>query len=681
VKCSNIASFVLVCLSFPVLASGQDNTDLRDFDLTRESANAGRCQEPACQRLLREIGAAAEATAGAKTAFVTALRQLVEGLAGTYGDEGPRIRASLADMATALAQWDEAIGKYRDALSAARGAEVHVALGTTYLDRGRLLDAVEQFRRAVDLAPAWGESSLLLGLAHDARGAHEDAARALTRAGRASPDSPAIGYARVQHAVAIGNESQVSQALLDFRDRHERSVGKPGATASAPPFVRLGLLRETAGAAPVFVPAGYSDGLRLLNARRYDEAIAAWQRAVELDPLCASDGDLGERVRAGKALRDGNVSVAITQLERAVAKSRDGVELRRLLALAYAADERYEHSIAQLTAAIQRNANDERSRLALADVSIAAGRPDAAEQMLKETIDTQPDSGRAHYRLGRLYQSQLRTPEAIAALARSAEHPLLVGRDALYETIAVLRVSEGEFDAAIVAYRLELDANPNNALAHRRLGDLYSQEGRLEESLAEYAAALLIDPRDPDTHASRAQTSLRLSRFADAEAAARTAVSLSPAHEPARYALGTALMRTGRTEEGLLALQEFERLQAATRARNDAAWQLKLLKEQAIEHAARQEYRTAADLLRQAVKYAPSDGTVHLAAGALLVKAGDFEQALPLLKEALDRQTVEAHRYLADVYAALGRDEESRAHRAAYDEVKAARVRRGATVP
>ena len=140
-------------------------------------------------------------------------------------------------------------------------------------------------------------------------------------------------------------------------------------------------------------------------------------------------------------------------------------------------------------------------------------------------------------------------------------------------------------------------------------------------------------------------------------------------------------MRTGRTEEGLLALQEFERLQAATRARNDAAWQLKLLKEQALEHAARQEYRTAADLLRQAVRYAPSDGTVHLAAGAVLVKAGDLEQAIPLLKEALDRQTVEAHRYLADAYAALGRDEESRAHRAAYDQVKAARVRRGATVP
>ena len=98
-----------------------------------------------------------------------------------------------------------------------------------------------------------------------------------------------------------------------------------------------------------------------------------------------------------------------------------------------------------------------------------------------------------------------------------------------------------------------------------------------------------MDPGDADAHASRAQALLRLSRFADAEAAARIAVALRPAHDAAQYELGTALMRTGRTEEGLAVLQEFERLQVATRARNDAAWQIKLLTDQAREHAAREE--------------------------------------------------------------------------------------------
>ena len=114
-------------------------------------------------------------------------------------------------------------------------------------------------------------------------------------------------------------------------------------------------------------------------------------------------------------------------------------------------------------------------------------------------------------------------------------------------------------------------------------------------------------------------------------------------------------MRTERTEEGLSVLTEFERLQVATRARNDAAWQIKLLTDQAREHVARQEYAAAADVLRRALAYAPADGSIRLAAGAFLVKAGKYEDAIPLLKEALALNATEAHRYLAEAYAALGK--------------------------
>jgi Flp pilus assembly protein TadD len=167
----------------------------------------------------------------------------------------------------------------------------------------------------------------------------------------------------------------------------------------------------------------------------------------------------------------------------------------------------------------------------------------------------------------------------------------------------------------------------------------------------------LIDPRDADAHVSRAQALLRLSRFADAEVAARISVTLKPDHEAARYALGTALMRTGRTEEGLSVLQAFERLQVATRARNDAAWQITLLTDQAREHAAREDYVTAANLLRRAATYAPTDGSIPLAAGALLMKAGKFEDAIPLLKNALERGANDAQRYLTEASAAMGRTE------------------------
>jgi tetratricopeptide (TPR) repeat protein len=650
-----------------VSISAQSPTEVGDSEVTREAPDARRCDDAACQGRRRVIAAAAARITAAKTAFVTALRGFVEGASGSFGDEGPRIRAAVADMAAALAQWDDAIKSYRGALDEGTNAEAQVALGSALLDRGRVPEAVQQFRRAVSLAPRQGEASLMLALAYEVEGKPDDSAQALARAAREAPDNPAIGYLRVLRAVADGDEGEISRRLLEFKDRHDRATRPSKSGNPATPFVRLGLVREREGVAPVFVPARYGESVRLLNARRYDEAVAALRRAVDDDPLAAAGEHVDDRVSGGLDLRGGRASPAIARLEAVVARWPDESEPRRVLAAAYAADQRPAQSIEQLEAAILRNPSDERSRLALAEAFAGIDQAAMAERALTETIEAVPDTALAYYRLGRLYQSQSRISEALAALGQGATRGVLIGRDALYETMAALRVGQGEFSEAIAAYRQEIAANPNNAAAHRRLGGLYAQEGRLGESLAEFAAALLIHAGDAEAHASRAQTLLRLSRFADAEVSARNAVALNPTHEAAHYALGTALLRTGRTGEGMLALQEFERLQSATRARSDAAWQLELLTDQAREHAARQDYRTAADLLRRAVAYAPEDGTVRLAAGALLANIGDYEEAIRLLKEAVQLGAVEAHRYLAEAYAASGRDEESHAHRAAYE--------------
>ena len=93
--------------------------------------------------------------------------------------------------------------------------------------------------------------------------------------------SAAIGYARVQHVVNGGDEEEISRALLEFRDRHDGVVRPSNASARAAPFVRLGLLRESPGAAPVFAPVLYAKAFRLLDGRRYVEAVAAFQRALE----------------------------------------------------------------------------------------------------------------------------------------------------------------------------------------------------------------------------------------------------------------------------------------------------------------------------------------------------------------------------------------------------------------
>src|ERR1700680_4590913 len=77
-----------------------------------------------------------------KNEFVIALRQFAELAAGFYGDEGGRLSSSLDAVAGALTRWDRTIRTYEMTFgTTADNADLHLALGSIYLDRSRAQDA------------------------------------------------------------------------------------------------------------------------------------------------------------------------------------------------------------------------------------------------------------------------------------------------------------------------------------------------------------------------------------------------------------------------------------------------------------------------------------------------------------------------------------------------------------
>jgi tetratricopeptide (TPR) repeat protein len=386
---------------------------------------------------------------------------------------------------------------------------------------------------------------------------------------------------------AYGHDNPRARAALDELRAALAASGSDGSAAAA--CVAPPLFVDTIGAAPIFVPAMYADGIAHLRGRRYGEGLAALRVAMTRDRLPP--------------------------------------------------DPRM----------------DERARLRAVERLLAASLVVEAESALRELVAAVPSSGRAHYLLGRHYQSQLRPLEAARELAASAAL-MVAGAGAVFEAVAVLRLGEGDLDGAVEAYRRQLEVSPDHVAAHRRLGELYGQQGRADAALGEFAEALRLAPADVDALTARAQTHLRLERFGDAEADARRAVAASPSHEPGLYALGTALLRLDRRAEGEAVLRRFETLQSASRARADRNWQLARLKDEAGQRVERGDYRAAADLLQQAVGLAPDDPAILLAAGAVLVRSGQPAAAVPLLTRALGlRDTAEARRYLSEARAASGR--------------------------
>ena len=138
-----------------------------------------------------------------------------------------------------------------------------------------------------------------------------------------------------------------------------------------------------------------------------------------------SEGD--QLARGSAALRSGDVQSALSHLKAAVESARDRAEAHRILAVAYRENDQRDESLEEFRAAIRLNPSDERARISLAEAFNAAGQDGDAERVLRETTDSFPGAGQAHYNLGRLYRLMARNVDAARAFERAAALNPLVG--------------------------------------------------------------------------------------------------------------------------------------------------------------------------------------------------------------------------------------------------------------
>jgi tetratricopeptide (TPR) repeat protein len=585
-----------------------------------------------------------------KVEFVDALRRFAEAISGSYGDEGSRLPSALEALQRALESWDRAIaGLEVKARTAGGGADVHVALGSVYLERARVRDALTEFAAAARADPRRADVHVLTATAFDLTGDAANATSALEKAAAVVPRDLATAY-RLAKALAGDQSPKASAAQARVDALH---LALPEIDGAPLQFERVGLLRQAPGVAPIFPPQRYVAAFRLIDRGRYAEAVTALRAAIADDPLGVG-APAGTASAAGARLRRGQLQAALTELRGAPAQSTDA-ETVRVSGLAYWADEQYERSIDAFTAAVRMNPRDERARIALADVFVAAGRPADAKQLLKETIALLPESGQAHYRLARLYQSESLVSDAAAAFEQAAACFPLVGLDYLHDTLGGLYAIQADFDRAVAAYRRRIDVNPNSSEAHRKLGEIYALQGRDDAALAEFAVAQRLDRQSAEALADAAQAYLRLNRFADAVRLSQQALALDPMHQKARFTLGTSLVRLGRAADGQRELDLVQHEIDDTASTRRRALEASTLERDAAQAERAGDYPQAASFLQRALDLTPGNAQVEFDLGRMLVKAGRAADALAHLAKAGESEDrAEVHQIAAEAYAALG---------------------------
>jgi tetratricopeptide (TPR) repeat protein len=501
------------------------------------------------------------AHAQAKDAFVEGLTQLINAVDGTFGDEGPALTAAVEAMTRGLAEWDARVSGveagFRADVAAAQppaAAVMRGALGTVYLERGRIDDALAQFTAAAELDRSLSQAHVLRGLAHERANRLTEAAGAYRAALQANPADATSAY------LVLRSEPSVPAALEALRAVVRRRIDS--AAASAGGFPVADLLDDASVATPVFAPSAYGAAFALIHQGKYDEALTSLKAAVAADPLVVDRGlQLPETRRGIAALREKNVRLAIVALDAALGRSPDSAEVHRMLGMAFAAGKQYDKSLSYLQQASRLNPRDERSRIAIADVLVASGQLDAARESLRQTVRDLPESAEAYWQLGRVEQA-LGDAGAVQAFEHAATKPLVVGRARLYAIIGQAHHAQFDLAAAAEAYGHRVRIAPNDRDAHFDLGEVYRAQDKLDEALVEYLAAALIDPANARTFGMLGQVEAAAGRDEQAAVMLRRAVMLDEGLVDARYALSRALLRLGRTEEAQQELRAFEAAQA-----------------------------------------------------------------------------------------------------------------------
>jgi tetratricopeptide (TPR) repeat protein len=423
-----------------------------------------------------------------------------------------------------------------------------------YLERGRVDDALAQFAEAAKLDASLARVHVLRGLAYEQTNRAAEAAAEYRAAWQAKPDEPTAAYLALR---ADPKGSVALEGLWTAVSRRTESAGTPSEG-----FPVADLLDDSSVTAPLFAPVAYGPAFTLIRRGKYDEALTALKAAVAADPLVTDEGlQLEESKQGSAAMRQADWRLALMSLDGALKRRPQSAEVHRLHARVMAATGLHESSLASLREASRLNPRDERTRIAIADVLVAAKKPAEALESLRETIRDLPDSGEAYWQLGRIGQA-LGHAEAVRAFELAATKPVVAGLARLYAIVGQAYHAQFELEAAANAYRQRVRIAPNDRDAHFDLAEVYRAQDKLDEALVEYLAAAMIDPANAKIFGMLGQVEAAAGRDDQAVVMLRRAVTRDPGLLDARYALSRALLRLGRTTEAEQELRAFEQAQA-----------------------------------------------------------------------------------------------------------------------
>jgi tetratricopeptide (TPR) repeat protein len=359
-----------------------------------------------------------------------------------------------------LAHWRSttSLSKYFLALTP-DSVSVNMMMGYAFQREGKLDEAVNYYRRAVQLAPSSADALNNLGLALKLRGNLSEAVNHYRKALEGAPQNADIHY-------NLGNALQ-SLGKLDEAISHYQQALKIKPEHAYTHFNLANALSEQG---------------------KFDEAIDHYHQILKIKPLKAAVyNNLGITLQ-----EQGKLDEAIECYKQAIHIKPDFREAHSNLIYTFGLQNKLDEAISYYRQVLQINLEDAEAYNRFGIALLSRDKFDEAINQFNRAIQAKPDFVEAYRNLAFLFESQGKLEEAVIHYRKVLQFK--PDDIELHLKVGNLLASQNKFDEAAGHFSKALSLEPNNAEAHYNMGMALAMTNKPGEAIEHLEQAMQLKP-------------------------------------------------------------------------------------------------------------------------------------------------------------------------------------------
>lgn len=185
----------------------------------------------------------------------------------------------------------------------------------------------------------------------------------------------------------------------------------------------------------------------------------------------------------------------------------------------------------------------------LAVVKMLTGNNTAAEQMLRKSLEINPEYAEAYHNMGIIKKSDGSTRDAIHYFQEAIRHQPLYP-DA-FNNLGIALQEEGQANQAIDSFKKAIELKPDHAEAHHNLGLAFLNQGDAASAIAYIDKSIALKLEKPQAFLNLGNALMKQERHEEAIHAFNTSLEILPNWPEAYACLGNAYYRLGDTDKSI----------------------------------------------------------------------------------------------------------------------------------